>query len=254
MVDGLRPFVSRPVALVATAEKGYQSVRVDLASDGGHSSMPAIDGSTSEALLRPASPPRRTRRPAPSRSHAAWQPAARSVARSLRSSQPLPLTRAIVGDMLGRLLSKLSGAPPAPKLVPPVTDMLRGAAPYAPGACPEPRGLGRVLQAVRILRAQLQGGSTGVVLSPPACMCTHERCNRCCSPCAHAMPHLLPAPAAWLSVIIRTMGVLPGGDLLLARIMAAASGEAAALVRGAARRGARAPPCCTAPMIGAHGS
>lgn len=33
MTDGLRPFVATPVALVATAEKGYQSVEVSGACD-----------------------------------------------------------------------------------------------------------------------------------------------------------------------------------------------------------------------------
>jgi carboxypeptidase PM20D1 len=65
IVGGLIPLVDTPVALVATAEKTYQSVRVTLHSPGGHSSMPATDGSSLAArmgrlLLRIA-----TQQPAP---------------------------------------------------------------------------------------------------------------------------------------------------------------------------------------------
>jgi carboxypeptidase PM20D1 len=83
LADGVKPFTRTPVALVATSEKGYQSVHARISSPGGHSSMPPIDGSG-------------------------------------------------VGDVAGRLLSALAAAPPAPRLVAPVTDMLRALAPYAP--------------------------------------------------------------------------------------------------------------------------
>lgn len=43
--DGVAPLTRHPVALVATAEKVYSSIQVELASAGGHSSMPPIDGS-----------------------------------------------------------------------------------------------------------------------------------------------------------------------------------------------------------------
>lgn len=49
--DGLNKFVQQPVALVSTAEKSYQSVRVSLQSAGGHSSMPPIDGSGLSAQI-----------------------------------------------------------------------------------------------------------------------------------------------------------------------------------------------------------
>ncbi|KAG2500865.1 hypothetical protein HYH03_001626 [Edaphochlamys debaryana] len=45
--DGLKPFLpGRPVAMVATAEKGYTMIQVTLRSAGGHSSIPPIDGSS----------------------------------------------------------------------------------------------------------------------------------------------------------------------------------------------------------------
>jgi hypothetical protein len=44
--SGLQPFTAEPVALVATAEKYYQTVAVTLHSGGGHSSMPPTDGSS----------------------------------------------------------------------------------------------------------------------------------------------------------------------------------------------------------------
>ncbi|KAI8465553.1 MAG: hypothetical protein J3K34DRAFT_525282 [Monoraphidium minutum] len=83
VMDGIKPFTSRPVALVSTAEKGYQSVTVSITSQGGHSSMPPIDGSS-------------------------------------------------VGDVMGRILTRISTAQPTPRLVAPVTDMLAGAAEFAP--------------------------------------------------------------------------------------------------------------------------
>ncbi|KAF5836264.1 hypothetical protein DUNSADRAFT_6216 [Dunaliella salina] len=43
--DGLKGAVDQPLALVATAEKVYTSVELELASKGGHSSMPPIDKS-----------------------------------------------------------------------------------------------------------------------------------------------------------------------------------------------------------------
>jgi carboxypeptidase PM20D1 len=43
--------IGTPVALVATAEKTYQSVKVTLHSPGGHSSMPATDGSSLAARM-----------------------------------------------------------------------------------------------------------------------------------------------------------------------------------------------------------
>jgi carboxypeptidase PM20D1 len=45
------PLVDTPVALVATAEKTYQTVKVTLHSPGGHSSMPATDGSSLAARI-----------------------------------------------------------------------------------------------------------------------------------------------------------------------------------------------------------
>eukprot|EP00803_Ostreobium_quekettii_P001361 evm.model.scf_1384.3 EVM.evm.TU.scf_1384.3 scf_1384:16765-23280(+) len=44
-------FIKSPVALIATAEKGYTDVLVGVHSPGGHSSMPPTDGSTSAAIL-----------------------------------------------------------------------------------------------------------------------------------------------------------------------------------------------------------
>ncbi|EFJ50696.1 hypothetical protein VOLCADRAFT_88484 [Volvox carteri f. nagariensis] len=49
--DGLRPFTSRAVAMVGTAEKGYTTVEVTLRAPGGHSSMPTTDGSDIAAQL-----------------------------------------------------------------------------------------------------------------------------------------------------------------------------------------------------------
>eukprot|EP00882_Tetradesmus_deserticola_P029529 GHRQ01033084.1.p1 GENE.GHRQ01033084.1~~GHRQ01033084.1.p1 ORF type:complete len:224 (+),score=35.96 GHRQ01033084.1:648-1319(+) len=51
IVGGLVPLLDSPVALVATAEKAYQSVQVTLYSHGGHSSMPATDGSSLAARM-----------------------------------------------------------------------------------------------------------------------------------------------------------------------------------------------------------
>jgi len=48
------------------------------------------------------------------------------------SSMP-PTDGSSVGDVMGRVLSRLTTAPPAPRLVAPVTDMLHGLAPYASG-------------------------------------------------------------------------------------------------------------------------
>lgn len=43
IADGMVPFVNRPVALVATAEKGYVCFRLTVKSEGGHSSMPPAE-------------------------------------------------------------------------------------------------------------------------------------------------------------------------------------------------------------------
>ncbi len=40
IAEGMVPFVKRPVALVATSEKGYVTLEFSVKSDGGHSSMP----------------------------------------------------------------------------------------------------------------------------------------------------------------------------------------------------------------------
>uniref|UniRef100_A0A383W7F7 Peptidase M20 dimerisation domain-containing protein n=1 Tax=Tetradesmus obliquus TaxID=3088 RepID=A0A383W7F7_TETOB len=45
-VGGVNPFITAPVALVATSEKGYVSIKVTLTSPGGHSSQPPVDGSS----------------------------------------------------------------------------------------------------------------------------------------------------------------------------------------------------------------
>lgn len=42
-IDGLSPLTNAKIALVGTAEKGYESVTVEMAGRGGHSSMPPID-------------------------------------------------------------------------------------------------------------------------------------------------------------------------------------------------------------------
>jgi len=49
-VDGFQPYTTQPVALVATAEKGYYSVKVRLTSRGGHSSQPLIDHTAAPTL------------------------------------------------------------------------------------------------------------------------------------------------------------------------------------------------------------
>jgi carboxypeptidase PM20D1 len=51
IVGGLIPLVDTPVAIIATAEKTYQPVKVTLHSPGGHSSMPATDGSSLAARM-----------------------------------------------------------------------------------------------------------------------------------------------------------------------------------------------------------
>eukprot|EP00879_Flechtneria_rotunda_P030781 GHRR01033460.1.p1 GENE.GHRR01033460.1~~GHRR01033460.1.p1 ORF type:complete len:240 (+),score=87.11 GHRR01033460.1:328-1047(+) len=121
-MDGVQPFTKQPVALVGTAEKGYQSVQITVSSPGGHSSKPPIDGSS-------------------------------------------------VGSRLGRILTAISASPPSPKLVPPTLDLLKGLAPLA---------------------------------------------------------------SAWMSPLLMAVGLVPYADNLLAHIMAAASAEAAALVRSTA--------------------
>ncbi|KAK9864322.1 hypothetical protein WJX84_003446, partial [Apatococcus fuscideae] len=45
-VDGLKPLTHTPVALIGTAEKGFQSLRVTVKGTGGHSSRPPLDAST----------------------------------------------------------------------------------------------------------------------------------------------------------------------------------------------------------------
>mmetsp|Transcript_17488 Transcript_17488/g.52473 ORF Transcript_17488/g.52473 Transcript_17488/m.52473 type:complete len:508 (+) Transcript_17488:152-1675(+) len=49
--DGLPPLTHAPIALVGTAEKDYSVMRIDVASPGGHSSMPPVDGSSVAATL-----------------------------------------------------------------------------------------------------------------------------------------------------------------------------------------------------------
>ncbi len=43
IAEGMVPFVSQPVALIATAEKGYVTFELTVKGDGGHSSMPPND-------------------------------------------------------------------------------------------------------------------------------------------------------------------------------------------------------------------
>jgi carboxypeptidase PM20D1 len=45
VVEGVLPGIEEPVALVGIAEKGYLSVRLSVELEGGHSSMPASEGS-----------------------------------------------------------------------------------------------------------------------------------------------------------------------------------------------------------------
>ncbi|GAX80991.1 hypothetical protein CEUSTIGMA_g8426.t1 [Chlamydomonas eustigma] len=45
-VDGYPPYTDYPLALVGTAEKGYASIEIQINTVGGHSSAPAIDGSS----------------------------------------------------------------------------------------------------------------------------------------------------------------------------------------------------------------
>lgn len=55
IVEGALPGISEPVALVGIAEKGYLSLRLSVELEGGHSSMPAAEGSIdllSAALVR----------------------------------------------------------------------------------------------------------------------------------------------------------------------------------------------------------
>ncbi|GMH42888.1 hypothetical protein BSKO_10807 [Bryopsis sp. KO-2023] len=49
--DGISPLVSQPVAVVGTAEKGYVTLEANIASTGGHSSMPPLDGSSTSSIL-----------------------------------------------------------------------------------------------------------------------------------------------------------------------------------------------------------
>jgi len=55
ILDGLVPGVTRPVALVGIAEKGYATLRLQAQASGGHSSMPPSDsaiGILSRAIVR----------------------------------------------------------------------------------------------------------------------------------------------------------------------------------------------------------
>lgn len=45
-LDGVTPFTSHPVALVATAEKTYITLQVRVRSSGGHAATPPLDGSS----------------------------------------------------------------------------------------------------------------------------------------------------------------------------------------------------------------
>ena len=51
------------------------------------------------------------------------------------SSMP-PIDGSSVGEIMGRLLSRIAASPPAPRLSAPVHGMLRGLVPYVPGEAP----------------------------------------------------------------------------------------------------------------------
>jgi carboxypeptidase PM20D1 len=60
VVEGSLPGITEPVALIGIAEKGYTTVRLSVQLEGGHSSMPAPEGSISvlsEALIAVQSNP-----------------------------------------------------------------------------------------------------------------------------------------------------------------------------------------------------
>ncbi|EFJ52829.1 hypothetical protein VOLCADRAFT_86190 [Volvox carteri f. nagariensis] len=48
--DGFRPYSSRPLALIGTAEKGFATVNALISVAGGHSSLPPLDGSSAAAV------------------------------------------------------------------------------------------------------------------------------------------------------------------------------------------------------------
>lgn len=49
LVDGVIPGARRPVALIATAEKGYATLRIEASAQGGHSSAPGAETAVSRA-------------------------------------------------------------------------------------------------------------------------------------------------------------------------------------------------------------
>ena len=151
------------------------------------------------------------------------------------SSMP-PIDGSSVGAVVGRLLTRLSASPPPPRLVSPVTDMLRGLAPYAPGGCQSavkqrarssssissaglPTGCPRPVGSIRRRAAHTAG-----------CSANHQRPKP--DSTRPACPHALSGRPAWMAAVLSAVGRVPGVDALVARLMASASAEAAALVGG----------------------
>jgi carboxypeptidase PM20D1 len=103
MLDGVPSLVSRPTALIGTAEKRAVRVVARARAPGGHASMPPIQNG-----------------------------GAASKSRSGRSSsKSMGDTGLTVGALLGRLLAAVDASPPRAQLRRPTSDMLLAAAPQA---------------------------------------------------------------------------------------------------------------------------
>jgi carboxypeptidase PM20D1 len=103
MLDGVPPLVSRPTALIGTAEKRAVRVVVRARAAGGHASMPPVPA-LGAAKKQPQKEGQKTR------------------------PDDVGFT---VGAALGRILAAIDATPPKAELRPPTTDMLLAAAPHA---------------------------------------------------------------------------------------------------------------------------
>lgn len=107
VTEGIIPKVTRPVAMVGLAEKGYLCLELSVESSGGHSSMPA--GETAIGILS-AAVARLERNPMPARRDSlAFQ-----MLQQLAREMPFPL-RTLLGHprLFGGLVQRQLGASPA---------------------------------------------------------------------------------------------------------------------------------------------
>jgi hypothetical protein len=120
-----------------------------------------------------------------------------------------PIDGSSVGDVIARVITKLSKSPPAPKLVAPVTDMLREVANYAPG---------------ENFKLDVWGVQMHIIVS--ATTPTPQPSSN--------LPNLTltPHPSGWMAALLSAIGRVPGADTVMAHLMATSTAEAASLVGG----------------------